>query len=257
MATKKEAPGTAVKKWEEELAGLAEQTVKTEAMTGGKFIGTKSGQLSFNGAPVPGNKLNVIVMDNVLENQHYEDDFDPDNRSSPVCFAFARDKADLKPHPDAEKPQHDECNGCPMNEFGSAAKGKGKACKNVRRLALFVEAAADSAEDVAAAEIAYIKVPVMSAAGWSAYAQQLNTQLKRPPLAVITEISLVPDPKSQFRMIFKYVSSIDDGEVIQALLARRKALADQIMFPYQKPSEAPAPEPRKQLKGARQIPGRR
>ena len=70
MATKKAATkgsgGTkALAKWDERLAALAQVATRTEESTGGggQFIGTRAGQLTFNGAAIPGNKMNVVVID--------------------------------------------------------------------------------------------------------------------------------------------------------------------------------------------------
>jgi hypothetical protein len=77
-----------------------------------------------------------------------------------------------------------------------------------------------TAAAVEAAEVAALRPPVTSLKNYASYVQTIAATLKRPPLAVVTEISVVPDPKTQFKVVFTMVRSIDDTEVIQALIKR-------------------------------------
>jgi hypothetical protein len=234
VAPKKTKMG--VNKWDEELARQAQMAASIEesVIVGGNFVSTRGGRLSFNGGEVPGNKLNVIILDHILENHYYTGRFDPDTPQSPVCFAFGRTEVEMAPHEKATEPQAEACKGCPLNEFGSADTGKGKACKNIRRLALIPE---DAIEDLEGVQVAYFKVPVTSVKAWAGYIQQLANVLRRPPFAVVTEISIVPDAKTQFKVQFKLVSQIDDGDHLAALLAKKNEMAETIAFPYAPPSE--------------------
>lgn len=234
--------GTAVAKWDEELAKLAQQAKGLEAnVGGGNFISTKGGRLQYNGAEVPGNSMRVIVVDHILENHYYNVRYDPDNPASPCCFAFGTDESDMAPHEESSEPQADACKGCPMNEFGSADTGRGKACSNIRRLALIAE---DGMEDIEGAALAFLKVPPTSVKGWAGYVRQLADVMGRPPLGVITEISITPDPKTQFKINFSVVEKIEDGDVLQALIAKRAQAATELVVPYAPVEEAPAPAPR-------------
>ena len=228
----------AVAQWDERLAGFATEAAEAEQTTGGKFISIRGGRLSFNGAEVPGNKMSVIVIDSVYENHLYTEDFDAENPTSPVCFAFGRKDAEMSPHEESSEPQCGDCKSCPMNQWGSAEKGKGKACKNIRRLALIPE---DGLSDLANAEIAYLKVPVMSVKGWQGYVQSIANNLKRPPFGVVTEIGVAPDQKSQFRLTFTLGQEIDDVDVLEALIARREQVSQEIGFPYRKNEDTPPP----------------
>jgi len=217
--------------WEDKLAGYATQAAAMEssaAASGRPFLSVKAGVLSFNGAEIPGNKLRVVVLDHVLENVAYGP-YDPDNPEAPFCFAFAREEKDLAPHAEATDPQCVTCCGCPLNEFGSAETGRGKACKNTRRLALIGEDSLNNLED---AEVAYFRVPVTSVAGWAGYVSQVASTLKRPPFGVVTEISVVPDRKSQFKVQFKLAEKIDNPELFEGLIAAHESASGVIMFPY-------------------------
>jgi hypothetical protein len=137
--------------------------------------------LSFDDEPFPGNQVAAIVLDSVFENTYYEHDWKPGHIENPTCYAFGRTEDELGPHPamqddpDHFVPQHDECAGCPMAEWGSAKRGTGKACQQRRRLfmvpaGMFERAKnggydltlVDDPEELAAFDPALLKVPVTS-----------------------------------------------------------------------------------------------
>lgn len=231
----------AVAKWDEALAARAKIAKKAEAsVSTGEWISLKSGQLSYNGNIVPGNKMDVVVLASRLENQFYEGDYDASTPQAPSCYAFGTDEDTMVPHEKVETKQADGCAGCPMNEWGSAEKGRGKACKNVRRLAMIPADVLDGGEDaIKDAAQAFMKVPVTSVKAWAGYVNQL-VALNRPPLAFVTEISVVPDPVSQFKVSFRAKESIEDGTTIGTLLDKADKSEATIEFPYQQAEQAPA-----------------
>lgn len=247
-ATKKPAAKAAAKpttkavaKWDDRLAQFATEAAATEKTSGGKFISTRGGRLSYGGAEVPGNKMTVVILDHVMENHLYGNDYDPENPASPVCYAFGRNEDEMEPHEEAGEKQCDNCKECPNNKWGSAEKGRGKACKNIRRLGMLTE---DGLEDIENAEVAFLRVPVTSVKAWAGYVQSLANNLRRPPFGVVTEIGIAPDPNTQFRLTFTCVQNIDEADVLEALEARREKLAGEISFPYA-PHEAPPEKPQR------------
>ena len=246
MVAKKTPTRTEMVAWEKEMAAEAEAAAHSEQTSGGQFIRTQGGRLSWGGANVPGNAIRVVVLDYCRENALYVGPFDPDNPQPPTCYAFGREEREMAPHEKVEQPQADACTGCPNNEFGSADTGRGKACKNTRRLALVAEDAADDAD----AEVFFLKIPVTSVKAWSGYVQTVADAKHRPPHGVVTEISLVPDAKTQFQMEFRLVDVITDAVVGLNVRALRARLGDEgLMFPYAAFQEEE--KPAKPLKGAR------
>ena len=248
MAAPKKAQ---VNKFDAQLAALAAQSATAEenALAGGSFLSTKGGRLSYKGQMIPGDKMNIVVIDSVLENSYYDVPYEPNSPASPVCYAFGRDEKTMAPHDKAPEPECTQCKGCHKNEFGSADRGAGKACSNLRRLAFIVEG---DLKDVEAADVTYLKVPVMSVKNWASYVTTLHSTLQRPPLAVVTELSVVPDDKSQFRLQFKLVAEIKDSATLTELLSKNEVEQERIAFPYQvvEREEAPAP----QQKGGKAAP---
>src|ERR1039458_338531 len=166
MATKKAT--TSMVKWDEKFAAMAKKSSKIVSSIGGdsNFIKLQSGVLQYQGAAIPGNTMDVVVIDHVLLNMLYVGKFDSANPTSPVCFAFGEVASEMTPHEDSHTPQNNNegCATCEHNEFGSADTGRGKACKNSVRLALI---SINDLEDVAGAEVAYMHVPVTSVKLWA------------------------------------------------------------------------------------------
>lgn len=225
--------GTALVSWEQQLAARAAVAKATEdSVALGQFFGVRAGQLSFAGSPIPGNKMSVVILDHILENKFYLGEFDPDVPQGPACYAFGRSDKELAPHEKASQPQHETCAGCDKNEFGSAEKGRGKACKNSRRLFCLPADALKTAQTVADASGGYLSLPVTSVRGWAQYVNSVAEVLHKPPLGVITEVAVVPDPKSQFKVTFRTAAEIKDGKLIHALLTRAELVEKEIAFPY-------------------------
>jgi hypothetical protein len=186
----------------------------------------------------------------------------------PTCFAFHKDpetKDEMAPHPSVFKedcftPQHDgECKDCPMNEWGSADKGRGKACSNRRRLAIIPAGSYnrqgksnnydlemfDDEAHYKSAEEAYLKVPVTSGKNFDKYVRELSEEFKRPTFAVFTRIWSEPDPKSQFKLNFEMLDLVPN-ELMEAVFKRYKDLNERIDFPYLPPSDDEEEKPAKQ-----------
>lgn len=247
MATKQKTTTTttALTTWEERLAARAQAAVEQEAsVSAGQFISVRAGQLSYDGNAIAGNKMKVVVLDAILENAYYEGKFDPDNPAPPLCYAFGRDDKELAPHEKATKPQHETCKGCPHNEWGSADGGerRGKACKNIRRLAL-IPAEPLSAEALGKSDVAYFKLPVTSVKAWAAYVRALAALRKRSPEGCVTEISVASDPKTQFKVSFNHVLDLKN-ELLGVVMPRADTARDEIAFPYPEPQEQEAPAPK-------------
>lgn len=243
---------TAIANYDEELAALAgKSAVLTNSSSGGRFFSTRAGVLAYDDSPLPGNQMCAIILGHCLENVFYLDSFDADNRTPPTCFAFCKDvddKDEMGPPPEVDvEPfirQSDQCSDCPQNEWGSAEKGRGKACGNRRRLALIPGGTYvkqknggheldlfDDPSHFKSADEAYLKVPVMSGKGFDNYLKSVAEALRKPLFAVFTRIWLEPDPKSQFRVMFELIEEVP-AELIPVLLPRHKKIMEGIDFPY-------------------------
>jgi hypothetical protein len=242
VPTKKTSTAVSTGNYEDRLAALAKAGVEQEARVGGgQFISFKSGQISYQGNTIKGNELDVIAIDSIYENSYNPVKFDPDNPQPPVCYALGRDEEELAPHPECADPQSDKCEGCPHNEFGTADNGKGKACKNTRRIAVIPGDPLD--EDVIrTAEAAFIRLPVTSVKGWASFVKTVAALEKLPTFGVVATLGTVPDAKTQFKVTWQKKETVD-RDLLPMLLERHDAMAEDIMFPYQKPSEEAPKKP--------------
>jgi hypothetical protein len=141
-----------------------------------KFI-TPNGEL-----PGP---LNVVIVDFVTMRAFYDRPFDKKNLCPPACIAISAKPTEMAPFKDVPVRQSDNCDGCPMNEWGS--DGDGKACKEHRLLAVIPEDA-DATTDVA-----LISVSPTALKAYDGYVRSLAASLQKAPFQVITEIKFAED----------------------------------------------------------------
>lgn len=237
--------------WESKLAKFAQEAASQEAPPAGTAVTFKAGIVKYGGNPCAGNKLDAVVIGSIYENAYYVGEFDADNPKSPVCFAFSPNGENMAPHPKSTAPQNATCAGCPKNEWGSADKGKGKACKNIRRLGLLPPSPA-TPEAILGGDMAYAKLPVTSVAEWSKYVSVVNAVHKRPPFAVLTQLGAKPDEKSQFKVTFQHAGNLPD-ELVDALIERHGRAVVELQVPYNPNSEAPAKEEAPAPKGKKKF----
>ena len=217
--------------WEEKMMAEAAEAAATERPSIAT-IGLKSGVMTYQGQPVPDNRLVCIIVASAHENRWYEDpDFDPNNFKKPGCFALSLDGKDMAPHPNSSKPQAPTCAVCPKMKGGSSPKGgRGKACKEIRRLVL-IPGHDLSPSAIGQAECARLTVSVTNVKHWSNFVNKLAAQYKRPPWAVVTTITVRPDPKSQFRIGFEDTDVVPQ-ELLSTIYDRLDAMNQNVLIPY-------------------------
>lgn len=201
MASKKKATGkkkTAAKRgaagkglmsmadWEKRLAVDAAAADAVEQESVGSYISTRGKRFTYKDAPLS-EPLDVIVLGFSFVNEFYDTDYDPDDRTPPACYAVAENEESLVPPDDVRERQADNCADCPHNQFGSADKGKGKACGNKRRLAIML--ADDTSADP---QVVLMKLPPSALRAWAQYVKNLSKVMQRPPYGVITRFTFDP-----------------------------------------------------------------
>ena len=114
-----------------ELAGLKERVDPPS----GYMISTKGKVFNLPNGSSSDGPLTCVVLDWVTANTYFEGIYNPKDIKPPVCFAIHAEPAKAAPSDKASKKQAKLCSECPKNEWGSDPQGgKGKACKNTRRL---------------------------------------------------------------------------------------------------------------------------
>jgi len=221
------------------LAGMAQAAIKTERPSTSS-LSFRSGILALNKTPAAGNKLDCIIIASNHSNKLYKGAYDPDNIANPDCYSYSPDGVDMVPHPSVVNPVHDNCATCPANQWKSQGMfggkvGAGKACKNGRNLALIP---ADTAPDsIADAEVAVANLPVTSGQNWSTYVNKIATLFNRPPLGMVTTIGVVPDLKTQFKVVFTNHSTVP-AAMLRGLLDKAKTVGGLLERIYDAPVEA-------------------
>lgn len=209
-------------------------------------ISLRGGMLSIGGNPVAKNVLPAVIMFAGHRNAYYDGPFDPNNLQNPVCFSLGGADDEMMAHenvpdgnigPNSEEKERGHpraCSGCKYNDWGSDPKGgRGKACKETRRLVLIPGNGLDSVEAIQKAEMAILDIPVTSGKAYSNFVNGLAAQTNLPPWAVVTDISTERDAKTQFKVTFTPVDIVSEDEEIFLALEKRKDEAVRLaMTPY-------------------------
>ena len=241
MAKAKNSTSKALVKWDEQLAKDADIAANMEANAGGgQFFSLKSGVLSWQDAPMPDNQMAVIILDHIFETTYYETEYDADNPTGPTSFAFGRDEATLRWHETSLKFAGELCKDTEVCQWGTAEKGRGKAAKETRRLAMvpagnFVNGKfklIDDPDHYVETAVGFMKLPVTSVKGFAGFVKQAAGALRRPPHGIITKVKVMPDPSNQFKVIFEPIQNVPD-ELMGAIMKRREEVRATIDFPYQ------------------------
>lgn len=180
--------------------------------------------------------IQAVIVDFVSVNAFYEKAFDPKNITPPGCFAVGTNPKDMAPVDESPNKQAENCQECPMNEFGSA--GDGKACKNGRRLAVLPPNAAGDDVD-GEAELLTLDVSPTALKGFDAYVQQLARLHQLPPVAFMTTITCDPNV-TYARLMFSDPVPINGvGEAMGRQDEAKQLLTATPDFSGWKPIEAP------------------
>ena len=100
----------------------------------------------------------------------------------------------------------------------------------------------DLDEDISTAEVRKLTVPVTSGKTWDGYVKAVG-QHGRDPAGVLTEISIKPDPKTQFKLFFKMLGTIED-EYMSEVLDKADSVQEELYAPYGKNEEREEEETR-------------
>lgn len=233
--------GKEVARWDEQLAKFAKAAASVERPQVSR-VSLRGGVMTLMDQKIPNNEMSCIILSSMMEQAFYPNRFDPNKPDAPDCFAFSETGEDMVPHEKAFKKQHETCSGCPRNEWGSDANspsGKGKACKQKRKLLLMPADALKGT--IRTCELAVLDIPVTSVKNWSNYVNALAATEGRPPWAVVTNIKLESDPKTQIKVTFKPAFPIGD-EHLQELLDRANTTKEILAIPYEKTESGLAPQ---------------
>lgn len=249
LAVKKSTPtdlAAPMEDWEIEAQKEAKAEMAKE-VTGMARIQHDNHGLKIDGQKVKDNKLPVIVIDYIFTKQYFSKPFKPGEGGTPDCYAYGDVEAEMKPHPQAKDPQHDQCVGCPHNAFGTARQGRGKACSDVRKLAVIMQN--DDPDSVAGAEVRALSIPPGSLKNWGKYLRTIPDITPTGNVRfVLTELGW-EEGEPAYTLTFKAVDRLTK-EMAQAVKARRERARADLTQPWPTLGEEEE-KPVKKVKGQR------
>lgn len=198
-------------------------------------ISLKGGVMSYGGTPMPGNKVECVIVAAAFRNSYYAGRYDANNIVNPNCFSLSQSDEGMAPHENVSEPEAEVCKGCPRDEWGSDPNGgRGKACKQGRRLVIIpANALDDGADKVLTAELALLDLPVTSVKNYSQFVNTLAVSAGVPAWVAVCQISVVPDAKSQFKVLFQAMRIIPTMDLLDAVKSRRNEGLRVALQPYE------------------------
>lgn len=187
---------------------LAEQKGQLGALPSNK-IGLKNKEFTLPDGQKSSGPLECIVLDFAWFMVHYPGVYNSNNPQQPDCFATGRENPEggvLKAHESVVKAQGENCKDCLKNQWGSAPTGKGKACKNQRRLIIVPPNFDETTEPMT------IYVSPGGLKNFDKYVSRLNNEHGVLPVQVVTAISFDPDqsyPLLKFNLIERHTRVAD------------------------------------------------
>lgn len=198
-------------------ADVAALGTKLAAPTGKSIQVTQSKQFRFpDGATV--DSFKGVIVGFVSQNAYYEGDFDRDNIVPPNCFAIGvvknddLERSDASPDPQPED-GGSECKGCWANQWKSAAKGNGKACKNSIKLAVLCDDG----------EVRPLALSSTALKPFGEYVREVVQAFSVAPYGVLTEFSFGASDYSSVRC--GNPIKLNDDQLAHSLMARDDAMA--------------------------------
>lgn len=203
-------------------------------------LSTAAGMLKYQGEPVAGNNMDVVILYASYRNTYYSGAYDRNNIKNPDCFALSETDEGMAPHPNAAAIQNPTCGGCWANQWKSDKKadgtiGKGKACKESRRMVLMPAGALESVTAVRAAELAILDLPVTSAKNYGAFVNAVAATIGVPSWAVVANVKVQPS-KNQFEVVLTPIRVLPSKEIIEAVRARLVDAKAAALEPYDETS---------------------
>jgi hypothetical protein len=197
---------TAVVNYQELMAKqVAEIQNKLGAPGGDRITVSQDKKFKFPDGRVSSDPFRAVIVEFASGNFFWPQAFNQKNIVPPDCFALGADPKDMWPSDNSPKMQcKDGCNACPNNQFGS--DGDGKACKNMRLLALLPpDADADTPFSV-------LHVSPTALRPFDGYIAKLAGSFGKPAAAFVTEIGF--DPKLDYASLrFGNPEPVDDDKL--------------------------------------------
>lgn len=162
-------------------------------------VDQKEGRLVGPGGLDLGDEQHIVVVDFCTVNRYYDRPYDGNAPMPPACYAVGDIIKDMVPEDGVPAPQSASCATCWANKWESDAKGRGKACKNSRDLAIVL---ADELEDPDIDPVMYVvSCAPTSLKSFDAAAQQSHRMFGGTPIKAIMTMR-VKSTENYFNLAF-------------------------------------------------------
>lgn len=214
-------------KLQEQLMKQAQEMATAIEPTGGNTVKPNvRGGFDFPDGEFVEEPLQVVILAVASRKEYYDKPYKQGEVHPPACAAVGTGTFDeLVPDPKAPRKQHDTCAGCPMNEFGTAPNGSGKACTDRKVIAFQLP---NATEDDA---IFTLKISPSGLRDFSNYMKRLVTRHGLPPVAFISELRTKP-AGSSVTTVVKEVAPLPEDK-LGAFVAKQAEAQALVLEPPQ------------------------
>lgn len=236
-------------------AQVAAQAGKTEG--GGKKVKFNNTTFTMPNGAMFQAPLRAVILDFNTQHSLFESAYKKGEISPVICAALGDNPRAMVPYGSIADPQSGECNGCWANEFKSAngGNGNGKACKQVRTMAIMVE---DANGDIdPKGSIFLMQTNVTANKVFDAFVKSVSSVFQLPPVGVSVSLGIDSSNPTWNFVTYDNPTPMAD-EDIAAFMARqaeaRGMLEEEITV------SAPTPEPVKvaaPVRGKTSVSGRK
>lgn len=161
---------------------------------------------------ITGEPQEFVILDFVTMHALYDGVYDPGNVQPPICFAIGDNPDNLIASDKSPEKQSDTCASCPQNRYETAVRGKGKACKNMRVLAVMPVDATDDDP------VWTIRVSPTGLKAYDGYVRNLAQRNNLAPIQVVTKIGF--DPNEEFPSLRFAPASVLESEQVAFFASR-------------------------------------
>ena len=236
-------------------AQVAAQVGKTES--GAKKVKFDSDTFTLPDGSMFQAPMKAVVLDFNTHHTLYEGAYKKGEVSPVICAALGDNPKAMSPYDSIDEPQASACSGCWANEFKSAngGNGNGKACKQVRNVAIMVEDAQGNIDPKG--PIFVMQTNVTANKVFDAFVKNVAAVYQLPPVGVTVSLGIdSSNPQWNF-VTYTNPQPMQDAE-IGAFMARqaeaRSMLAEEVTVVPPTPAPvkaAPSPVRGKATAGAR------
>lgn len=215
-----------------------QQIAKAPSGTG-NTISFKNGAITVGGVKI-GNEMKVIALHPQYVRTYYDSIYQPDKIVPPACYSYDGEK----PHEKAANKQSSSCEACPMNEWGTDQRGRGKACKEGLRVAFLSAQGNVNAEVMGRAPILQANFSVLNSKDVAPVIDAMYDHYGHPGKAVCV-LTAEPDEARQVINTLSVDYEIDNEDILNAIIGRIEEAEKMLTVPFPEPEEGSRPAGRK------------